>query len=175
MTSHDDHRSSRRRFFVAAGAAAAAPLAVMGAARARPVEPEPSLEARLAELEDLAAIRRLHHDDLRRFNEIAAAALPGVPTADIEPGVRRIVSDFFDDAAVLEISPDRTSATLRVPCTVDLATPIEAPGMSLVDMARLQGDGVLVKSRSRMLEQRWVRIDGAWQLERARLLRREDR
>jgi len=52
---------------------------------------------------------------------------------------------------------------------VRLEAPIEAPGSSLVDMARLQGEGVLTRTEARVLEITCTRTSGGWRLSRAEL------
>jgi hypothetical protein len=51
---------------------------------------------------------------------------------------------------------------------VTTATPIESCG-TLVEMARLQGDGVIKRAERQVLTSSFVKRDGAWKIERAEL------
>ena len=76
--------------------------------------------------------------------------------------------------SVSPLADHLTGRTLRV--VTDRGPTLEyrfASGTSLVDMARLQGEGVLVQPSSHTLELRCARIAGAWRLEQASLTRRE--
>jgi hypothetical protein len=55
-----------------------------------------------------------------------------------------------------------------VPCTVDTATPIDGDE-TLVEMARLQGDGVIRGSERRVLAGTLVKHDSNWVLEHTEL------
>ena len=139
-------QTARRRFCFGAGAAAlAAPAAfaasVSGASRGA-VE---TLEARLAALEDANAIRELQR------------------------GYAAQVSAKEVNDVVIQIAPDRRTATARTLCVVQVEAPIEAPGCTLVDMARAQGEGVVRRKERRFLEQTFARRDGVWKIERAEL------
>ena len=85
---------------------------------------------RLARLEDLNAIRAL-----------LPVLLANPARMALGTDVRSIAADGDDAIAV---AADGT-ATARLACTVTTATPIESGG-TLVEMARLQGDGFVVRS-----------------------------
>ena len=70
----------------------------------------------------------------------------------------------------VEIAADRCTATSSVACTVLVESPIDAPGCTLVDMARAQGEGFVRSTARRVLEQSFVRRKGVWELESSRLL-----
>ena len=140
--------ATRRRFFFGASAAAFAAPAALAATGNVPSNGDDRalLEARLAALEDANAIRDLQRDYLRRLGS----------------------SD--DEAAAVEIAADRCTATSSVACTVLVESPIDAPGCTLVDMARAQGEGFVRSTARRVLEQSFVRRKGVWELESSRLL-----
>lgn len=142
----NDQRT-RRSFF---GAALAAPLAATAAVTA---EPEDALAARLAELEDANAIRA-----------VLAALLAEPAQLQLDASVRRITADRDDTIAV---AADGT-ATARVACTIETATPIESCG-TLVEMARLQGDGVVKRNERRLLTSSFVKRNGTWHIEQTEL------
>jgi hypothetical protein len=153
---------TRRTFFGHAGAALAAPLAA-GAALARDTDDRGDLAARVAALEDAAAIRELQQTYTRLVCTGAraeVAALFADPArAAIDPGPRLLVPIAGADDAVT-VAPGGT-ATARLGCTVEIVTPIAGDG-TLVDMARLQGDGFVKRSERRVLASSFVKRDGVW-------------
>jgi hypothetical protein len=54
-------------------------------------------------------------------------------------------------------------------CTVDTATPIDGRE-TLIEVARLQGDGVIKGSERRLLRSSFVKHEGRWQLSSAEFL-----
>jgi len=140
-------KPTRRNFFGAAGAAVAAPLAASAAFAAD------DLAERLAALEDQNAIRALLP---------ALLADPGRMALDAS--VRSLTADLGD---AITVAADGT-ASARIDCTVEIATPIESCG-TLVEMARLQGDGLLVRRERRVLVGAFVKRDRAWEFESAKL------
>jgi hypothetical protein len=142
-------KPTRRSFFGQAGAALAAPLAATGAITA---DTGDDLAARLAALEDANAIRAL------------LPPLLAVPARlELDASVRRIVADHDTTIAV---AADGT-ATAQVTCTVETAKPLESGG-TLVEMARLQGDGVVRHSERRVLMAKFMKRDGVWNFDHAR-------
>jgi hypothetical protein len=136
--------TTRRRFFGGA-AAFATPLAASAAVAGD------DLAARLAALEDANAIRVLLHRHVHGINAHARAAP--------EIHVRSVA---LDTDATIDVATDGT-ATVQVRCTVETAMPI-AGGGTLVEMARLQGDGILKRSERRVLLCSFVKRDGIWQI-----------
>jgi hypothetical protein len=156
-------KPTRRSFFGQASAALAAPLAAT-AALAGESRDGGDVAARLAALEDTNAIRALHQRYARLVT--AGAGARAELTALFADPVRAVVAENVrsltpDGEVAVTIAADGT-ATARVACTVETATPIEPCG-TLVDMARLQGDGVLKRSEQRALESSFVKRDGVWQ------------
>ena len=141
--------TTRRRFFGGA-AALAAPLAT-GAAVAGD-----DLAARLAALEDESTIRAV----LRGWAQDVSA---GKLTAS----VANIRSLTLDSDLSVSVAANGT-ATARVPCIVETATPIDGDE-TLVEMARQQGDGVVRRSERRVLASTLVKHGGIWILERTEL------
>ena len=134
--------TTRRKFFGGA-AMLAAPLAA-GAAVA-----SDDLAARLAALEDANAIRALLRDWARGVVAGTAAA----PTENIY--------GFALDADVSITVADNGTATASVACVVETATPIDG-NETLVEMARLQGDGIVRRVERRVLHGSFVKRDGSW-------------
>jgi hypothetical protein len=144
------NKTTRRRFF---GGAAA--LATPFAAAAVPARDD-DLAARIAALEDANAIRALVRRHVQGINAHAVDAP--------ETHVRRVA---LDADATVDVATNGT-ATVQVLCTVEMATPI-ADGGTLVEMARLQGDGFVRLTERRVLHARLVKRGGLWQLESAEL------
>jgi hypothetical protein len=138
-------------FFGQAGAALAAPLAAAGALAAENGD-EGDVATRLARLEDMNAIRALLP---------ALLANPARMALDID--VRSIAADG-DDAITVAANG---TATARLGCTVEAAKPIES-GSTLVEMARLQGDGFVVRSERGVLVSAFVKRGGSWKFESAK-------
>jgi SnoaL-like protein len=144
--------ATRRSFIQTAGAALSAPLAVAAAtvpASAVPVVDDANL--RLAYLEDLQAIRALNQEFARHY---------------ANPGIRGITPDPFADHDVIDIGPDRQTATALIHCTVHMENEI-GPSCTLVEMAKQQGGGVVRRSEAGVFEHTYVRRDGIWKIQRS--------
>jgi len=137
-------RTTTRRTFFGGAAVLAAPLAATAAVASDDVA------ARLAALEDANAIRALLQDWAQRGEHAA--------------NVRRVT---LDADAVIAVAANGT-ATVRVPCTVETATPIDGDETP-VAMARLQGDGVVRRSERRVLASTFFKRNGIWNLEQTEL------
>jgi len=146
--------ATRRTFFGRAGAALLAPLAATTALAGE--KRGDDLATRLAALEDANAIRALLQ---RHAHDVNAGTRPA-PAADV-----RALN--LDPEGIVDVSSDDT-ATARVGCGVELGTPI--PGAdTLVEMARLQGEGVVKRHERRVLVGSLLKRDGAWHIERVEL------
>jgi hypothetical protein len=155
-------KPTRRAFFFGAGAALAAPVAATAALGARG-EGLSHPAALAAALDDSNAIRVL----LARFMRLKSARrhaelrqlFADPARAHIDPDVRRLAAD--EDANVA-LTADGT-ATAHVVCTVETTTPIESCG-TLVEMARAQGEGFVVRSERRVLRGTFVKRTGVWKI-----------
>lgn len=157
-------KTTRRSFFGGAGAALAAPIA-SSAGFAGEGDGADRAAERLAAVEDLNAIRALEQRYARLVgagNGEAMAALFASPgSARLDEHLRSVV---LDGDGAIALRGDGT-ATSHVPCIVTTATPIECCG-TLVEMARLQGDGFVARCERRVLEGAYVKRGGAWKIER---------
>ena len=144
-------KPTRRRFFGQASLVLAAPMTALATHGAGD-----DVAARLAALEDANAIREL----LRRYAKRVSDGVDAPPAPEIR-------SVALDSDPEIDVAADGTAAA-RAPCTVTTATPIESCG-TLVEMARLQGDGVVKRIERRVLHGRLVKQQGVWQLEAAEL------
>lgn len=164
-------RSTRRSFIQSAGAALSAPVAVAATTLSvtAAASSDDSLEARLARLEDLQAIRLLNRRYANHVNAGDRAALATLfrdsSQTDLDPEIVGIAADSFD-AHAIEVSADRQTAGARLPCIVHVETPI-GPNCPLVEMARQQGGGVVRRAESGLLVNEYVRQEGIWKIERS--------
>ena len=167
MNRFTNRRGTRRSFFGHAGAALAAPFAATGAF-AGELHGTRYIVGRRDAVDDVNAIRALQQRYARLVSAGSSEAIAPLFTdparASVEEHVRSVVVDG-DDA--IAIYTDGT-ATARVPCAVTTATPIESCG-TLVEMARLQGDGLVVRSERRVLVSAFAKRDGVWRFENAKL------
>lgn len=162
--------STRRGFFRKAGAVFSAPLAVASAGPPKlPGDESEAFKARLATLEDISAIRELQQSYAKHVNSGAREELRKLfcdtAEAELDETVCGLSSESFGEADVIELAGDRGRATARIHCTVHTETPIGAD-CTLVQMARLQGEGVLRQSARCVLEHTYVKQHGAWKIER---------
>jgi hypothetical protein len=161
--------STRRIFFGHASAALSAPLAVAATLAAEGQDAE-DVAARLGALEDANAIRALQQAYVRLVNagahEDVAALFADPAAALVDTSVRILSADSFGEHDVIDVAPADGTATARLHCTVETESPIE-PCCTLVQMARLQGEGVVKRSERRVLESAYVKRHGAWKLARA--------
>ena len=166
---------STRRSFLKSGALLAAPLA---AAVPAAVMADDGMKARLARLEDEAAIRALHQAWLRRINTrgddvttaddvIRGAGAAFAPLfADAEGAaadqmVRSIAADHVGEPDVIDIAADGKSAIGRFQCAVEIESAI-AQDCTLARMAHAQGGGFVRRTERRALKVEYVKADGAW-------------
>lgn len=156
--------ATRRRFFAGASAVLAAPA--IAAAEAGEAGDRDTLAARLAAFEDANAIRELQRAYAAHLNAGAPAAAAALFAAPVRATFDETIRGLSDSAAEsLSIAPDRRTAEARSACVVRIETPIDAPGCTLVDMARAQGEGTMRRTERRELAQTFVRIDGVWKID----------
>jgi hypothetical protein len=170
--------AARRGFLWKASAALAAPLAVgAGGRSAHATGARDASQARLAQLEDVNAIRELTRRYVRHVNAGAhdeAMALFAEPTHADTRSAGALAADPLGGEDAIEISPSGTAATGRLHCTAEIETPIE-PVTPLVAMARAQGGGVLKRTDRGIIEAAYVKRDGAWKIDRLAFRATEDR
>jgi len=153
--------SSRRSFIRKTGVALSAPLAAAAAvAPVRAEVPGDSLAEQLARLEDVNAVRALNQAFARQVNAGDAEAL------GLDPSIRNVSAQEFGERDVIEIAPDRQTATSVMHCAVDIETLI-GPSCPLVEMARQQGGGVVRRSETGVFTHAYARRGGIWTLERS--------
>jgi len=159
--------NSTRRSFLKRGALLAAPLA---AAAPAVMLADDSLQARLARLEDEAAIRELHQSWLRSINAGAtdgatplAADFEGVAT---QQAVRSISVDHAGQPDAIKIAVDGKNAAGQFHCAVEIETAI-AQDCTLAQMAHAQGSGFVRRTERRVLNVRYVKTAGAWTIAKA--------
>ena len=155
--------TSTRRSFLKGGALIAAPLAAVAAPAL--VKADDELKARLAKLENEAAIRELHQTWLRRINtgeaDAAAPLLSDRERTAFDQAVRSVAPDHAGQPDVVEVSADGKSAVGRFHCAVELETAI-AQDCTLAQMARQQGSGFIRRTERRVLNVEYEKASGAW-------------
>jgi hypothetical protein len=145
--------ASTRRSFLGVGAIAAVPIAAAGSAMA--VEHE-AAKARLARLQDEAALRELHRTWLRQVN---AGERDG---SDIEAAVRSLRPDLEAEADAIEVSSDVRHASGRFHLIAELETALPRD-CTLAQMAHAQGEGFIRRAERRVLEAGYLKgPDGTW-------------
>jgi hypothetical protein len=155
------NRSTRRAFIRKTGAALSVPLAAAGAVvPLRAAADGDPVAARLALLEDVSAIRALNLAFARQVNSGEAEAV------GIDPGIRDVAAHEFGARDVIEVAPDRHTATGLMHCTVQIETVI-GPSCPLVEMARQQGGGVVRRSENGAFEHGYARREGVWTIARS--------
>ena len=152
---------STRRSFLKNGALLAAPLAAVAAPAA--IIADENLKARLARLEDEAAIRELHQSWLREVNGGTGAA-----TRLLADSVRTIAPDHAAESDAIKIGADGKSATARFHCAVEIETAI-AQDTTLAQMAHAQGNGFIRSTERRILQIAYVKSGGQWSIAKAEL------
>ena len=134
----------RRSFIRRAGAVLSSPVAIAAAAPPHTVAAA-EVETAAARLEDLNAIRALNHEHVAQAN----ARAWDVGRQD-----------------VIEIAPDRLTATATLHCIVEHEIAI-GPECPTVEMALEQGGGVIRHDERGIFDNTYVRRDGVWTLERS--------
>ena len=155
---------STRRSLLKGGALLAAPLAVAAPAAAMA---DDGREARLARLEDEAAIRRLHQTWLQRLSTGAGDAAGDLfvdpRRAALGETIRSVVTDHAAELDAIQVAGDGERATGRFHCTVETET-VLALDCTLAQMAHAQGGGHVRRTERRRLTADYVKIDGAWSI-----------
>jgi hypothetical protein len=158
--------TSTRRSFLKGGAVLAAPLAVTLPAV---VMADEGLKARLARMEDEAAIRELHQAWLRQINtgaSDATASLYARPEGALfNQAVRGIAADHSGKPDAIELAADGNSAAGRFDCAVETAAEI-AKDCTLARMAHAQGGGFVRKTERRVVKIEYVKVSGVWVIEK---------
>jgi hypothetical protein len=171
MTKETNSMGSTRRSFLQRGALLAAPLAVAVPAA---VITDDGLKARLARLEDEAAISKLHQAWLRRVNTSAGAGggdvvvpfFAGAKGTAFNRAVRNIAVDHSGEPDAVEVAADGKSATGRFQCSVEIENAI-AQDCTVAQMAHAQGSGFVRRTERCALKVEYVKAGGAWAIAKA--------
>ncbi|MGA8768522.1 MAG: hypothetical protein WB559_16005 [Candidatus Acidiferrales bacterium] len=164
----DTENTSTRRSFLKGGALLAVPLAATVPAA---VMADEELKARLARLEDEAAIRELHQTWLRRVNarvddttgegDAATQLFADPKGVAFDQAVRSIAADHTGQPDSIEVAADGNSAAGRFQCAVEIEATI-AQDCTLAQMAHAQGGGFVRRTERRVLKVEYVKASGAW-------------
>jgi hypothetical protein len=161
--------STRRSFFWKAGAVLSAPVAAATTYASEAAVPDSGTLKRLAQLEDEKAIRELQETLIRHVNAGARDAIHAscidATAVQLDDGIRSLAPDSAAERGVIEVAVDRLTAVAATPCTALIETAI-GPNCTLVEMARLQGEGVVRHTCSGVLEGAYSKHNGVWRIER---------
>lgn len=153
--------TTTRRSFIQAGGLAAAPLAVGSPAAA---VTHADLKARLARLEDQAAIRALHQSWLRQVNagvrQGTACLLVDPSRAGLDDAVRGLTPDPAE-TDVIDVAEDGRSAIGRFHYVAEFESAIPRD-CTLAQMAYAQGGGLIRRTERGVLTAAYVKTDDAW-------------
>lgn len=159
---------STRRSLLKGGALLAAPLAVASPIAAAA---DDGRYARLALLEDEAALRLLHQTWLQRINAGArddAAQLFADPRrAAFDKAISSIAATGEPDT--IAVSRDGQSASGRFACAVEIETEMSRD-CTLAQMAHAQGGGVIRRTERRVLKTTYVKARDNWAIARIELV-----
>ena len=156
--------TSTRRTFLKGGALWVAPIAAASApavALAHDVSSDNGLRARVAHLEDEAALRELHQSWLRQVNADEGRAL-------LDGTIRRMTADLAGAAEKIEIAADGRSATGIFDYAVELETRLPEDS-TLAQMAHAQGHGAVRRAERRVLTVDYIKASGTWKIARVAL------
>lgn len=171
MSRKEKETASTRRSFLKGGALLAAPLAVAAPAA---ILADDATKARLAKLENEAAIRELHGAWLRGVNtgarDEAASLFANARAAAFDPSLRGIAPDHAGAPDAIEVSADGTHATGRYHCAVETETAIPQDS-TLAQMAHAQGGGFIRASERRVLHVEYTKAAGKWAIAKAAFAR----
>ncbi len=150
------------------------------------------LASRIGSLEDANTIRRLHQSFESRLDQGMYEEVVGLFTDDArviyngglyvgKDGIRRLYCDHFASGRtgkkvesvpgfesdpgrqldIVEVAEDRMTATGQFPYSMQVGVPMTGHS-SLVDMARLQGEGIVYGWEGGVCEVSYVKKDDAW-------------
>ena len=170
-------------------------MAVAGSAKAAtPANADDELAMRLAKLEDANAVREVYRayesainqgryeDALNLFGANSEVAFDGGIFSGKDKGVRRLYMDNFSQGLTgkkvemsespadmttenIEAATDRKSAKAAFPYSMRVGTPMDAT-LQLVQMARLQGGGILHRRENGHCEVSFVKEEAGWKISR---------
>jgi len=165
--SREEKGTATRRSFLKGGALLAAPLAVAAPAA---ILADDATKARLAKLEDEAAIRDLHQNWMRRINtrtsDAGAPLFADAKAAAFDPSVRGIAPDHAAAPDAIEVAADGTRAAGRYHCAVETETAIPRDS-TLAQMAHAQGGGFIRSTARRVLHVEYAKTAGKWAIAKA--------
>jgi hypothetical protein len=156
------NQSSTRRMFLKRGAMLAAPVAAASSVSVAAMTKDRSddgLNARIARLENEAAIRKLHSSWLRQVN-----AAGGHPLLDST--VRRLGVHDAGAADRIEVAEDGRSAKGEFDCAVELESPLPLDS-TLAQMAHAQGTGTVRVTQRRTLKVEYTKVADTWSISSA--------
>jgi hypothetical protein len=182
--------TGRRSFLWRTGAAVTAALAyaAVGVSKPKTEKADP-----LQILEDMNAIRNLHKTYETRLDRGMYEEVAALFSDDAEvsfnggifagrKGVRRLYADHFsrgltgkkiepapgfqlEQQEMIEVAPDRKTAKARFHFSMQVGEPMTG-NSSLVEMARLQGEGIVKWWEGGIYEASYVKVGESWKIKR---------
>lgn len=161
--------NTSRRSFLKSGAIIAAPLAVAAAPAAAAFADDGS-RARLARIEDERAIEALNRSFLSRFNAGGRTGefFAGRKAPKLARGITGLAFDHSAEPGQIALSEDAARAAGCFAVTAHFEHVLEGEG-TLLQMARLQGNGPARRSEARTLVADYVKRGDGWAIERLKL------
>ena len=149
-------KTSRRAFVLRGAGTLGAGAAMAATAGAAALSPDaPSAIERLAQQDDVEAIRRVHAQFVRGVEDASRAGARNTHRA------YRANARQCEDT--LQISPDRRHASARWHVDVQVVTPLEGD-CTIAQMARLQGNSADTHWESGRLSTRYEKKLGTWHM-----------
>jgi len=158
--------TGRRSFVRSVGAALSAATGSVLAASPGAEPSDIDIRSRLARLEDLDEIRRLHDTYVQHLNEGAQDDVVRLfaEGAHVEFSHTHVQTQPHPHN-VIDVASDGLTASARFRCTVHAETDV-GPDCPLVEMARLQGGGVVRSVETGVFENTYVRENEVWKIRR---------
>jgi hypothetical protein len=186
--------AGRRSFIRKTGVALSAVLAgsVAGISKTKTEEDSANrLSAQLGILEDTNAVRRLYQgyesyldqgmyeEVVNLFADDGEAHFNGGLFSGKDKGIRRLYMEHFSagltgkkiepapghERETIEVATDRKSAKARFSFSMRVGTPL-SPDSTLVQMARLQGQGIAHWWESGICESSYVKVGNVWKIKK---------
>jgi SnoaL-like domain len=173
----------RRAFIWKAGAALSGTLAAAAAtgtadttskrvvdeARDAPSVQLERLSHQLGVLEDANAIRALHRALGHALNEGLHQDVINLfaDASEVAPDGAVFILESTQEPGVVEVAPDRRTATARFHCVVKVAAPLPCSS-PLVEMAQQQGQGMATWWEAGLYDNSYVKNDAGWKIQTLR-------
>jgi hypothetical protein len=157
---------------VAATAATGAATATAGASATAATSQQPLFGGNVQPSGEEAAIQRLHHTFVARLNTRQHAGLHALFASETATPQQMLPLPVYilghaQHQDSISIAPDQQHATARFHCLARLEAPLSASAsVSLLEMARQQGQSVTQWWEAGALESEYVKVASLWKINR---------